>query len=134
MAEALKANGVTSAMVMHGHDGMDEITTTGPTSAARLNNGDITEFEIKPEDFGLKTAKLSDLAGGEPSVNAAALAALLDGEHSAYRDIVLLNAGAALLVSGQVTDIKQGIALAADSLDSGKAKSILKNLAEFSHG
>ena len=134
MAEALKANGVTSAMVVHGHDGMDEITTTGPTSAARLNNGDITEFEIKPEDFGLKTATLSDLAGGEPAVNAAALAALLDGEHSAYRDIVLLNAGAALLVAGQVTDIAQGIALAADSLVSGKAKSILKNLVEFSHG
>lgn len=133
MAEALKANGVTSAMVVHGHDGMDEITTTDSTSIAQLDLGEITEFEITPEDFGLKRAKLSDLAGGEPALNAAALTALLGGEASAYRDIVLLNAGAALSIAGKASDIKHGIALAAESLDSGKAKSILTRLAEFSH-
>ena len=81
-----------------------------------------------------KQATLSDLSGGEPAVNAAALTALLGGETSAYRDIVLLNAGAALSITGKAFDIKQGIALAADSLDSGKAKSVLTRLAEFSHG
>ena len=134
MAEALKANGVSSAMVVHGHDGMDEITTTAPTSAAQLIKGKISEFEITPEAFGIKKAKLSHLAGGEPDVNAAALTALLGGEASAYRDIVLLNAGAALNIAGNASDIKQGIALAAESIDSGKAKSVLTRLAEFSHG
>ena len=134
MAEALKANGVSSAMVVHGHDGMDEITTTAPTSAAQLIKGKISEFEITPEAFGIKKAKLSDLAGGESDVNAAALTALLGGEASAYRDIVLLNAGAALNIAGNASDIKQGIALAAESIDSGKAKSVLTRLAEFSHG
>ena len=134
MAEALKTNSVSSAMVVHGHDGMDEITTTAPTSAAQLNKGEISEFEIAPEDFGIKKANLSDLAGGEAAVNAAALTALLGGEASAYRDIVLLNAGAALNIAGNASDIKQGIALAAESIDSGKAKSVLTRLAEFSHG
>ena len=134
MAEALEANGVSSAMVVHGHDGMDEITTTGPTRVAQLIKGKISEFEISPADFGIRKAKLSDLAGGEPAVNAAALTALLGGENSAYRDIVLLNAGAALSIAGKASDIKQGIAFAAESLDSGKAKSVLTRLAEFSHG
>ena len=134
MAEALKTNSVSSAMVVHGHDGMDEITTTGPTSVAQLGQGKITEFEMTPGEFELKQATLSDLSGGEPAVNAAALTALLGGETSAYRDIVLLNAGAALSITSKVFDIKQGIALAAESLDSGKAKSVLTRLAEFSHG
>ena len=133
MLEALKANGVSSAMVVHGHEGMDEITTTGPTIAAQLINGKISEFEITPEAFGINSAKLSDLAGGEPAVNAAALSNLLGGEHSPYRDIVLLNAGAALSLADKASDIKQGIALAAESLDTGKAKSVLTRLAEFSH-
>ena len=133
MAEALKTNSVSSAMVVHGHDGMDEITTTGPTSVAQLGQGKITEFEMTPGEFELKQATLSDLSGGEPAVNAAALTALLGGETSAYRDIVLLNAGAALSITGKAIDIKQGIALATESLDSGKAKSVLTRLAEFSH-
>ena len=133
MLEALKANGVSSAIVVHGHEGMDEITTTGPTIAAQLINGKISEFEITPEAFGINSAKLSDLAGGEPAFNAAALSNLLGGEHSPYRDIVLLNAGAALSLTDKASDIKQGIALAAESLDTGKAKSVLTRLAEFSH-
>ena len=133
MLEALKSNGVSSAMVVHGHDGMDEITTTGPTSVTQLIKGKISEFEIMPEAFGINSAKLSDLAGGEPAVNAAALSNLLGGEHSPYRDIVLLNAGAALSVAGKAGDIKQGITLAAESLDTGKAKSVLTRLAEYSH-
>ncbi|MEP3654924.1 MAG: anthranilate phosphoribosyltransferase [Litorimonas sp.] len=134
MAEALKANGVTSAMVVHGQDGMDEITTTTATYVAQLTDGEITEFEITPEQFGLKQVSLKALSGGEPSENAKALSALLEGEKSAYRDIVILNAGAALMIAGQAVDIPAGIALAEVSINSGKAKSVLTELAEFSHG
>lgn len=134
MAEALKANGVTSAMVVHGQDGMDEITTTTSTSVAQLEDGDITEYEISPKEFGIEPVSLKALAGGEPKENAAALSALLDGAPSAYRDIVCLNAGAALMVAGAVTNIQDGMILAAHTLDSGQAKSILTRLAEFSHG
>jgi len=134
MAEALKANGVTSAMVVHGQDGMDEITTTTRTSVAHLKDGEITEFEISPEDFGLETVSIDALGGGAPAENAAALQKLLDGEPSAYRNIVCLNAAAALTVAGAVNNIDDGLILAADAIDTGKAKSVLTRLAEFSHG
>jgi len=134
MAEALKANGVTHAMVVHGKDGMDEITTTNTTHVSQLISGKITEFDITPEEFGLTRVELNDLSGAAPAENAAALTALLDGTPSAYRNIVLLNAGAALTVAGAVTNIEDGLILAADSIDSGKAKSVLSKLAEFSHG
>ena len=134
MAEALKANGVTHAMVVHGEDGMDEITTTDTTYVAQLISGEITEFDITPEQFNFERVELNKLAGGAPAENAAALASLLDGEPSAYRDIVCLNAGAALTVAGGVSNIEDGIILAADAIDSGKAKSVLTRLAEFSHG
>jgi anthranilate phosphoribosyltransferase len=134
MTEALKANGVSSAMVVHGEDGLDEITTTGTTHIAQLKDDEITEFRITPEQFGLQRAELENLSGGEPAENAAALSSLLNGNPSAYRDIVLLNAGAAMMVSRQVKDISAGIERAAQSIDSGKAKSVLTRLAEFSHG
>lgn len=134
MAEALKANGVTSAMVVHGEDGMDEITTTGVTQIAQLKNDEITESEISPEDFGVNRASLDALSGGAPAENAAALRDLLDGKASAYRDIVLLNAAAALKIAGKVDAIQDGIVLAETSIDSGAAKSILTKLAAFSHG
>jgi anthranilate phosphoribosyltransferase len=134
MAEALKANGVTSAMVVHGHDGMDEITTTGPTTVAQLKEGVITEFEIAPETYGLSAVPLSALAGGAPEQNAKALGALLNGELSPYREIVRLNAAAALTIAGRVTDIAQGLEMAAKSIDTGNAKTVLSRLVEFSHG
>ena len=134
MAEALKANGVTHAMVVHGKDGMDEITTTDSTHVAQLIKGEITEFDITPEQFNFERVDLNNLSGGAPAKNAAALASLLDGEPSEYRDIVCLNAGAALTVAGGVSNIEDGIILAADAIDSGKAKSVLTRLAEFSHG
>jgi len=134
MAEALKANGVMSAMVVHGDDGMDEITTTNVTHVAELNRNYITEFELTPETFNLDRVSLQALSGGAPAVNAAALSRLLEGELSAYRDIVCFNAGAALKITGKVDDITAGILLASESLDSGKAKSVLSRLAEFSHG
>ena len=134
MAEALKANGVISAMVVHGEDGMDEITTTGTTQVAELNRGDISEYVLSPETFNLDRVSLQAISGGAPAVNAAALSRLLDGEASAYRDIVCLNAGAALKVAGKVVEITEGIKQARESIDSGKAKSVLSCLAEFSHG
>jgi len=134
MAEALKANGVESAIVVHGHDGMDEMTTTGPTSIASLALGEITELDVTPEEFSLSRSPLSALSGGAPAQNAKALAKLLNGEKSAYRDIVRLNAATALVIANKASDIIEGLELASTSIDSGKAKSILTHLAEFSHG
>ena len=134
MAEALQANGVTRATVVHGNDGMDEITTTDATSLAMMSNSTIAEFVIWPIDYGLPMVPLSALNGGAPTENAKALSKLLDGEKSAYRDIVRLNAAAALVIAEKVTDIAEGLELAGESIDSGKARSILTHLAEFSHG
>ena len=133
MAEALKANGVTSAMVVHGEDGMDEITTTGTTYIAHLKDGEISEFEVTPEQFGFPRVSLDKLSGGEPAVNAAALSDLLDGKPSAYRDIVCLNAGAALVVAGIESTIEGGAAVADYMITAGDADYILYRLAEFSH-
>ncbi len=134
IAEALKANGVTSAMVVHGHDGMDEITTTGTTTIAHLKDGNITKFEITPDQYGIPAVPLSALSGGEPTQNAKALTALLKGEPSAYRDIVKLNAAAALVIAGRATDITEGLKLAETSIDTGHAKAVLSQLIEFSNG
>lgn len=134
MAEALRANGVTSAMVVHGHDGMDEITTTGPTSAAHLKDGVITDFNLTPDQFDLSTVSLAALSGGNPVQNAKALRELLDGNASAYRDIVMLNAAAAFVIAGRVSEISQGLDLAKTSINTGQAKAVLARLVEFSNG
>jgi anthranilate phosphoribosyltransferase len=127
-AEALRALGSTRALVVHGADGLDELTTTDVTHYASLENGQITTGTVAPEDAGLTRASLADLKGGTPAENAARLRALLDGEQGAYRDIVLLNAGAALMVAGRAKDIKDGVARAAQALDSGAAKAKLDAL------
>jgi anthranilate phosphoribosyltransferase len=132
-AQALKALGSERAMVVHGADGLDELTTTGVTYFASLENGAVTLGEITPEDAGLGRATLPDLKGGDAAHNAVALSRLLDGERGPYRDIVLLNAGAALLVAGRAKDIKSGVALAATSLDSGAAKRKLEDLIKASN-
>jgi anthranilate phosphoribosyltransferase len=127
-AEALQALGSTRALVVHGADGLDELTTTDVTHYASLEKGQITTGTIAPEDAGLPRATLADLKGGSPAENAARLRALFDGEQGAYRDIVLLNAGAALMVAGRAKDIKDGVAKAAQALDSGAAKAKLDAL------
>jgi anthranilate phosphoribosyltransferase len=127
-AQALKALGSSDALVVHGADGLDELTTTSVTYFARLENGQIRFGEIAPEDAGLRRATLTDLKGGSAADNAAALKRLFDGEKGAYRDIVLLNAGAALMVSGRAKDVKEGAGLAAQSLDSGAAGAKLDDL------
>jgi anthranilate phosphoribosyltransferase len=132
-AEALKALGSTAALVVHGADGLDELTTTTVTHTARLENGTISQGEIAPEDAGLKRASLPDLKGGSAADNAAALRRLFDGQEGPYRDIVLLNAGAALMVAGVAKDVCSGVTLAAQALGSGAAKAKLKALVKASN-
>jgi anthranilate phosphoribosyltransferase len=125
--------GSTHAWVVHG-DGMDEITTAGTTRVAELKAGKVALFELTPEQLGLKRARLADLKGGDPSHNAARLWALLGGEAGPLRDVVVLNAGAALIVAGKAEDVTAGMALAAKSIDSGKAKLALDRLIAITNG
>ena len=133
MAETLGELGAERAWVVHGHSGMDEISTTGPTRVASLENGSVTTFEIAPSDAGLPEAKLEDLLGGTPEENAQAIRDLFDGVPSAYRDIVVFNAAAALVIAGKADDLEAGAALAAESIDSGKAKTALEGLARITN-
>ena len=132
-AEALKALGSVRALVVHGADGLDEVTITDVTHFASLENGHITEGQIAPEDAGVNRAKLADIKGGTAADNAQALKRLFGGEKGPYRDIVLLNAGAALMVSDRAKDVKEGVTLAAQALDSGAAKAKLDALIEASN-
>jgi anthranilate phosphoribosyltransferase len=134
VAAALLANRAIKAWVVCGSDGLDEITTTGPTFVAQIADGDLRSFEVTPEDAGLPRAKLDDLLGGDPEHNAAALRAVLDGEPSPYRDIVLLNAAAALIVADKVTDLRTGARIAAEVIDSGEARATLDRLIAVSNG
>ena len=134
MAESLARLGAKHIWVVHGQDGMDEITTTGPTSVTEVKDGKISDFQIAPQSYGFDLAALPDLRGGAPAENAAALTALLAGEHSAYRDIVILNAGVALMIAGLAVDIPAGIDLARNSIDNGLAGKALERLIEISNG
>ena len=133
VAEVLRNLGAERVWVVHGADGMDELTTTGITYVAELKNGQIRAHRVTPEDAGLKRATLAELAGGDAQTNAAALLAVLHGDNSAYRDIVLLNTAAALIVAGRAETLKKGAALAAKSIDSGAAADALDALVEITH-
>jgi anthranilate phosphoribosyltransferase len=133
LAQVLKNLGAESVWVVHGSDGLDEITLTGPTFVAALENGNIRTFEVTPEDAGLGRANGDALKGGDADVNAIALRGVLDGKPSAYRDVALLNAAAALIVAGKASTLKEGVALGAKSLDSGAAAARLKQLVAFSN-
>lgn len=128
IAEVLRELGVTHAWVVHGADGMDELSTTGPSDIVELKDGVIRRFTISPEQFGLAVVTLDALKGGDADANARAMNLLFSKQAGAYRDIVLLNAAAALVVANKVKDIPQGLALAADAIDSGKAKETLAML------
>jgi anthranilate phosphoribosyltransferase len=132
LAHVLARLGTEKAWIVHGNDGLDEMTTTSATHVAVLEYGKVTTRDIEPEDAGLPRATLAALKGGEPAENAAALRALLSGAQSAYRDIVLLNAAAALIVAGNATELKSAVALAADAIDSGHAKTALAKLVAVS--
>jgi anthranilate phosphoribosyltransferase len=128
LAEVLGRLGTEHAWVVHGSDGLDEITTTGSSHVAELKNGRVTQFEVTPEAAGLSRAKPADIKGADAATNAAAITALLAGKAGPYRDIVLLNSAAALLIAGKAGDLKSGAALAASAIDSGKAKAALAQL------
>ena len=134
MADVLNNLGTTRAWIVHGQDGLDEITTTTSTDIAILDKGNVTEKTISPADFGLDTSNLDDLKGGDAQENAAALRALLNGEKNAYRDIVLANASAALNIHGTVSTLKEGVQIAAEVIDHGKALETLESYAAFTRG
>ena len=133
MAHVLANLGSTRVWLVNGSDGLDEITTTGPTHVASLDNGKVTSFDITPEEAGLPRARPADLRGGDPAHNAAALRAVLDGLRSPYRDIAVFNAAAALLVAGKAKDLREGVALAGAALDDGRAKETLRKLVDVSN-
>ncbi|TDR94401.1 anthranilate phosphoribosyltransferase [Enterovirga rhinocerotis] len=133
LTETLKELGSEVIWTVHGSDGLDEITTTGPTQIVILERGEIREITVAPEDVGLPRAKPADLKGGDPAHNARALRAVLDGEPSAYRDIGLINAGAALAVAGVAADLGEGVAKARAAIETGAAKATLDRLVEVSN-
>lgn len=122
MAEVLGRLGSKHVWVVTGSDGLDEITITGETHVAEYKDGTVNEFTVSPEDAGLERASLKDIEGGDAEFNAAAIIDILEGKKNAYRDIVLLNTAAALVVSGKAKDLKDGVSIAANVIDSGKAK------------
>lgn len=133
LAAVLSRLGAEAAWVVHGSDGLDEVTVTGPTFVAELKGGTIKTFEVTPEDAGLPRAKIEDLKGGDAIANARALRALLHGQPGPYRDVVLLNTAAALIVAGVVDDLRQGVARAAQAVDSGAALATLDRLVSVGH-
>ena len=133
LAHVLKRLGSEAAWIVHGSDGLDEITTTGATTVAQLKNGEITVFEIEPEDAGIFRARPDDLKGGDAHVNAGAIHALFNGVHGAYRDIVLLNAAAALVVAGKAGDLKEGVEQARHAIDGGGARAALQRLVSITN-
>jgi anthranilate phosphoribosyltransferase len=132
VAETLGRLGTEAAWVVHGSDGSDEITTTGATYVAEIKNGNVREFEITPEDAGLKRVTTADLKGGDAETNAAAVRAMLGGEPGPYRDVVLMNAAAALIVAEKAKDLKDGVRIAAEAIASGAARKTLETMVAIS--
>jgi anthranilate phosphoribosyltransferase len=133
VARVLANLGTEKAWIVHGSDGLDEITVTGPTHVAELVGGRIRTFTVTPEDVGLARADPATLKGGDAAVNAIALRRVLEGERSAYRDIVLINAAAGFVVADTVASLQDGVTLAADSIDSGRARDRLDRLVAVSN-
>jgi anthranilate phosphoribosyltransferase len=134
IAQVLALLGTVRAWVVHGSDGLDELTTTGISDVALVDAGKVSTFRISPRNAGLPDARPEDLTGGNAVENAAHIRALLGGLRGPLRDIVLLNAAAALLVAGKAKTLREGVALASESIDSGKALAVLEALARLSHG
>ncbi|TRZ96439.1 anthranilate phosphoribosyltransferase [bacterium] len=133
LVQVLVNLGVVHALVVHAEDGLDEITTTASTSISEARNGKIINYKINPRDFGIKEAKLKDISGGTASRNAEILLDILNGISGPGRDIVLLNAAAAIYAADQVNSLQEGITLAVDSIDSGRAMEKLRLLKEYSN-
>ncbi|MDP6817560.1 MAG: anthranilate phosphoribosyltransferase [Alphaproteobacteria bacterium] len=128
MAEVLRNLGSERVWVVHGGDGMDELTTTGPSEVVELQNGELRRFEVSPEEAGLARATLDDIKGGDGAENARVMTAMLDGAEGPIRDIVLLNAAGALIVAGRAETLRDGVSEAAQAIDSGAARATLEQL------
>ena len=134
IAQVLRKLGAEHVWVVHGHDGLDELTTTGATDVAELKDGRIEVFEVTPADAGLQPAKLTDLKGGDAAFNAEAIRAVLAGQAGPFRDIVLLNTAAALIVGGKASSLPEGVEIAARSIDTGAAQRALDRLIAITNG
>jgi anthranilate phosphoribosyltransferase len=134
IARVLKNLGSVRAMVVHGLEGLDEISLCGPTKVAELRDGEVKEYVIEPEQFGLTRCRLEELHGGSPNQSAVIVRGVLDGKTGPTRDVILLNSGAALYLSASATTIQDGIRLACESIDSGKARRKLEQLVELTNG
>jgi len=133
LAEALSMLGLRGAMVVHGSDGLDEITITGPTRIAEVRDGAVHTFEVTPEEFGMNRASLADISGGDAAANAAIIRNVLGGKKSACRDVVILNAAATLVVAGRARHLSDGVEIAAKAIDSGAAAAKLESLVTFTN-
>ena len=133
LARALMLLGSDRAWVVHGADGIDEISTTGYTKVSECRAGAVNTFYIHPSDFGIPKAAPADLKGGDAAQNAAIVTGILDGTRGAARDVVLLNAGAALFLAGRAVDVRDGISRAASAIDSGAARATLETMVRASH-
>jgi anthranilate phosphoribosyltransferase len=132
LAEALSILGLHRALVVHGLDGLDEVTITGPTRIAEARDGTVKTYEVTPEEFGIERATLADISGGDATENAAIIRSLLAGKKSAHRDVVLLNSAAALVAAGKADHLGDALSLAMKSIDSGAAANKLSGLVKFS--
>jgi anthranilate phosphoribosyltransferase len=132
MAGVLREKGAERALIVHGGDGLDELTTTGPSTVVELHDGTVTRWEVRPTELGLPVVDREDLVGGDAAVNADLARRVLAGEHGPHRDIVCLNAGAGLLVAGLAADLPSGIEAAREAIDSGSAVASLAALVEVS--
>ncbi len=133
MIQVLQNLGAVSAFVFYGEDGLDELTTTGPSFIYRLRDGEITHAEFTPEDFGVERAHLEDLLGGDPATNVAITRAILAGQEGPKRDITLVNAAPAIVAGGLAEGFVDAVALAADAIDSGRAAAVLESALRFSN-
>jgi anthranilate phosphoribosyltransferase len=133
LAEALSMLGLRRALVVHGLDGLDEITITGPTRIAEVREGTVRTYEITPQEFGLSRGTLDDISGGDAAVNAEIIGNILAGKKSPRRDVVLLNAAAALVAAGGVDHLADALPLASKSIDSGAAAAKLEALIRFTN-
>ena len=133
LAHVLNNLGHTRAWVVHGADGLDELSTTGASKVAEVRDGTVTSFEVVPEDAGLCRAHLTDLKGGDAERNAHAIKALLDGEHGPFRDIVVFAAAAAMVVADRAGDLHEGVAMATESIDAGHARAALEAMIAITH-
>jgi anthranilate phosphoribosyltransferase len=133
LAEALSMLGLHRALVVHGLDGLDEITISGPTRIAEVRDGTVRTYEVTPEEFGMPRATLEDISGGDAAANAAIISEILEGRKSARRDVVLLNAAAALVAAGRADRLADALPLASKSIDSGAAAGKLAALVRFTN-